>query len=51
MLPIEPLLAPVAILGALVGVYVLARIPQRLFDILALALAGVAAIRMLLPAG
>lgn len=46
MLPLSAALAPLVILGALSGVYVLARIPQRFFDILALALAGVAAVRL-----
>jgi uncharacterized protein len=41
-------LAPVTILGALLGVYVLSRIPQRFFDTLALTLAGAAAMRLLL---
>ncbi|MFZ1934818.1 MAG: sulfite exporter TauE/SafE family protein [Thermoguttaceae bacterium] len=45
MLPTAAALAPLVILGALVGVYVLARIPQRFFDALALVLAGMAAIR------
>jgi uncharacterized membrane protein YfcA len=40
--------APVAILGALVGVCVLRRIPQRLFDVLALSLAVVAAVHLIL---
>ncbi|HUT09156.1 MAG TPA: sulfite exporter TauE/SafE family protein [Thermoguttaceae bacterium] len=40
--------APVAIVGGLLGVYVLKRIPQRLFDALALTLAGVAAVRLIL---
>ena len=38
--------APVTLLGALVGVYVLARIPQRFFDAMALSLAGIAAVRL-----
>ena len=38
--------APVTLLGALMGVYVLARIPQRFFDALALSLAGIAALRL-----
>lgn len=42
------LLAPVTILGALLGVYVLARIPQRFFNLLALTLAGAAAVRLVL---
>jgi uncharacterized protein len=48
MLPMSVWLAPVAICGALVGVAVLARIPQRAFDTLALGMAGVAALRMVL---
>ena len=47
MLPTVAALAPLTILGALLGVYVLARIPQRFFDALALALAGIAAIRLI----
>ena len=46
MLPTASALAPLVILGALVGVYVLVRIPQRFFDALALLLAGLAAIRL-----
>jgi hypothetical protein len=48
MLPLAAALAPVTIAGALLGVYVLARIPQRFFDTLALTLAGVAALRLVL---
>jgi len=40
--------APVAIVGGLLGVAVLSRIPQKLFDALALILAGVAAVRLIL---
>ena len=47
MLPTAAALAPLTILGALLGVYVLSRIPQRFFDALALALAGIAAIRLI----
>jgi uncharacterized protein len=47
MLPLAAALAPITILGCLLGVYVLARIPQRFFDFLALALAGVAAVRLI----
>ncbi len=39
--------APVALIGGLVGVFVLHRIPQRLFDFLALSLAGIAAVRLI----
>ena len=39
--------APLAALGAFFGVYVLSRIPQKLFDLLALALAGAAAVHLL----
>jgi uncharacterized membrane protein YfcA len=41
------IVAPMTVVGALVGVYVLKRIPQRFFDALALALAGVAAVRLI----
>ena len=41
------LVAPLAALGAFFGVYVLSRIPQKLFDVLALALAGAAAVHLL----
>jgi hypothetical protein len=47
MLPLAAALAPLTILGALLGVYVLSRIPQRFFDALALVLAGMAAIRLM----
>ncbi len=47
MLPLAATLAPLTILGSLLGVYVLARIPQLYFDRLALLLAGVAAIRLM----
>ena len=47
MLPTAAALAPLTILGALLGVYVLSRIPQRYFDALALALAGIAAVRLI----
>jgi uncharacterized protein len=47
MLPTAAALAPLTIAGALLGVYVLSRIPQRWFDALALALAGAAAIRLI----
>ena len=47
MIPLAVGLTPVVILGALLGIYVLGRIPQRLFDVLALALAAVAAIRLI----
>jgi uncharacterized membrane protein YfcA len=47
MLPTAAALAPLTILGALLGVYVLSRIPQRFFDALALTLAGLAAIRLI----
>lgn len=40
-------IAPLAALGAFFGVYVLGRIPQKLFDLLALALAGAAAVHLL----
>lgn len=47
MFPRAAALAPLVIAGALLGIYILHRIPQRLFDILALALAGVAAARLI----
>jgi len=40
------LLAPVVAAGAMIGVRILKRIPQAVFDVLVLALAGVAALRM-----
>ena len=40
-------IAPLTVLGAFFGVFVLRRIPQRLFDVLALALAGLAAVRLI----
>jgi len=48
MLPMNLWLAPLVILGALLGVYVLARIPQRFFNLLALLFAGIAAMRLVL---
>lgn len=45
-LAFDLLLAPVVAAGALVGVRILKRIPQAVFDLLVLALAGVAALRM-----
>jgi len=39
---------PAVLLGAALGVFVLTRIPQRLFDGLAFSLAGVAAVRLIL---
>jgi uncharacterized protein len=47
MLPLAAALTPLTILGALLGVYVLARIPQRYFDTLALLLAGIAALQLI----
>ncbi len=47
MAPLSVALAPVTFAGALLGVYLLARIPQRHFDVLALSLAGVAALRLM----
>jgi len=41
------LLAPVVAGGAILGIRVLRRIPQAVFDVLVLALAGVAAVRMM----
>ena len=48
MLPLTAALAPITILGALLGVYVLSRIPQRFFNTLALTLAGLAAVRLIM---
>jgi len=47
-LQFDLLVAPLAIVGGLLGVVVLNRIPQKLFDTLALVLAGVAAARLVL---
>jgi uncharacterized protein len=47
VLPFDLCLMPVTLLGAFVGVYILARIPQKLFNALALILAGVAAVRLI----
>jgi hypothetical protein len=41
------LVAPVTILGGLLGVLILPHIPQKLFDVLALTLSGVAALRLI----
>jgi uncharacterized membrane protein YfcA len=46
-LPFDLCLMPVTLLGALIGVYILARIPQKLFNALALILAGIAALRLI----
>jgi len=43
--------APVAILGGLLGVAVLKRIPQKAFDVLALSMAGVAAVWLIVTPG
>ena len=42
------LLMPIVAAGAVLGVRILKRIPQAVFDVLVLALAGVAAVRMIL---
>jgi uncharacterized protein len=47
VLPFDLCLMPIALLGALMGVYILAWIPQKLFNALALILAGVAALRLI----
>ena len=39
--------APVAILGGLLGVLILPHVPQKLFDVLALTLVGLAAVRLI----
>jgi hypothetical protein len=43
---LDLLLLPVVAAGAILGVRILKRIPQAVFDVLVLALAGVAAVRM-----
>jgi uncharacterized protein len=48
VLPFDLCLMPVTLLGALIGVFILARIPQKWFNALALILAGVAAVRLIL---
>ena len=53
MIPLETLrfdllVAPATLLGVALGIYVLKRIPQHLFDTLALVLAAIAAARLLL---
>jgi uncharacterized membrane protein YfcA len=40
---------PLILLGVLLGRWVLTRIPQRVFDVLVLILAGAAAIKLLMP--
>ena len=45
-LTLDLLLVPVVAAGAILGVRILKRIPQAVFDVLVLALAGVAAVRM-----
>jgi uncharacterized protein len=47
MLPTAFMLMPLVILGAILGIFILKRIPERLFLFLALALAGVAAAKLL----
>jgi uncharacterized membrane protein YfcA len=44
----DAVVGPLAVVGGLLGVFVLTRIPQKLFDTLALGLAGVAAVRLIL---
>ncbi len=48
MLPATLWLVPVVLLGCLFGVAVLSRISQRSFDLIAIALAGLAALRLVL---
>lgn len=48
MLPMSFWLAPVVVLGALLGVAILSRISKHTFDLLALSLAGLAAVRLVL---
>ena len=45
-LRLDALLVPVVVVGAIVGVLVLKRIPQTVFNAIVLSLAGVAAVRM-----
>jgi len=45
-LSLDALLVPVVVVGAIVGVLVLKRIPQAVFNAIVLSLAGVAAVRM-----
>jgi hypothetical protein len=45
-LRLDALLVPVVVLGALIGVLVVRRIPQRVFNVLVLVLAGLAALRL-----
>ncbi len=46
-LEFDMVVAPAAIVGGLLGVYVLKKIPQRFFEAIALTLAGAAAVRMI----
>jgi uncharacterized protein len=48
VLPFDLWLMPITLLGALIGVYILARIPQKMFNALALILAGLAAVRLIM---
>lgn len=48
VLKFDLLIAPGVLLGAVLGIFVLTRIPQRVFDTLAFSLAGVAALRLLM---
>jgi uncharacterized protein len=47
-LQLDALLVPVVVLGALVGVLVARHIPQKIFNVLVLLLAGLAALRLVL---
>ncbi len=47
VLRFDAVIAPALLLGAALGVYLLTRIPQRMFDVLAFSLAGVAAVRLM----
>ena len=47
-LKLDALVIPMAALGALVGAFLLRRIPQRLFNTLVLLLAGLAALRLII---
>jgi len=47
-LALDALIMPVVVIGAIVGVLLLKRIPQAVFNVIVLSLAGVAAVRMVL---
>jgi uncharacterized membrane protein YfcA len=47
-LTLDAALVPVVVLGALIGIYIAQRIPQQLFNLLVLVLAGIAAVRLII---